>query len=344
MASARIVSGSTKFYQQFEEETGYTIDLHMHGGVRVAFKEPWHGSLVAEANASRSAGVEIHVVDSAEIAKLIPDLDLSTAIGGTFTPAEGYVTATRDIAIGLARSAARRGVAVRSGVTVRALLPQSGDGHVVRTDDGDIRANKVVLAANAGSWALCRTLGLNYPSYPLMHECAVYDLPNAIRHTMPTLRLGERDLYIRHEAGGLMIGGCGDDPHGPDPLAPDGAFLQQNVDVDERELAEARHRASPYVPGLNEAVCFRIQRGLAMVAPDLEPVAGEWMPGVYVLSADLRGVQSAPMLGLMVAELIANGHSQFDHRPFDPRRFSQITDAHALRAAAREGLRPRIYG
>src|SRR4051812_37690404 len=54
VASARIVSGSTKFYERFEEETGYAIDLHMHGGVRVAFNETWHRSLVAEAEASRS--------------------------------------------------------------------------------------------------------------------------------------------------------------------------------------------------------------------------------------------------------------------------------------------------
>jgi 4-methylaminobutanoate oxidase (formaldehyde-forming) len=343
VASSRIVSRSTQFYRRFTEETGYAIDLHMHGGLRVAFSEAWYRHLVAEAAAAKQAGVEVHVIDRAEISRLSPGFNLEGAIGGTFTPEEGYVTATRDVGIGLARGAARQGASVRTGVEVTELLPREGGGYVVRTNAGDIAANKVVMAANAGAWTLCRGMGAIYPSYPLHHECAVYDLPNRISDRLPTIRLGERDLYIRHEAGGLMIGGVGGNPDGPAPDAGRASFMQQSVEPEVRELDDAKRRAAPYVPGLDEALCFRIQRGLAMVAPDLEPVAGEWMSDLYVVSADLRGVQSAPMLGLMVAELVADGKSEFDHRPFDPRRFASIRDPRHLSKAARDGLRPRAY-
>ena len=78
-----------------------------------------------------------------------------------------------------------------------------------------------------------------------------------------------------------------------------------------------------------------------MVAPDLEPVAGELIPNLHVVSADLRGIQAGPALGRLVAELAALGKSELDHPMFDPKRFRDLTDASQMRQAAVAGIRPK---
>ena len=71
-------------------------------------------------------------------------------VGGTFALREGYVTSTRDAAIGMARAAAKEGALVRTHVEVRRLRPRDDDGYDIETSQGIVHAKKVVLAANAG--------------------------------------------------------------------------------------------------------------------------------------------------------------------------------------------------
>ena len=340
-ASTRIVHHSTRFYGRFKEETGYGIDLHRTGGVRVALSKRSLEALDREAEAARRAGVEVCRLGVDDIGRLLPAMNLAGLAGGVLVPDEGYVTATRDVAVGLARAAADLGARIHTYRRVEELRPRPRGMLEVVTSAGNITAEKVVLAANAGMWPLCRQLGDLYPAYPLQHECVVYTLADGLSSGMPTVRIAERDLYLRHEAGGLLVGGVGEDLQGPAPDADDARFVLGQGDVLPSEIGAARRRAAHFFPALDRAFCIRERRGLAMVAPDLEPIAGEWKRNLFVMSADLRGIQSAPALGLMVAQLAAHGESEFDHQPFRPGRFPEAGSGAEVFAAAQEGLRPR---
>ena len=326
---------------RFEAETGYKVDFHMIGALRVALSSRALSSIRSDAAVAHDAGVVVEDVSRDDIARLAPPITFDEVVGGTFVLREGYITSTRDAAIGMARAAAKEGALVRTHVEVRRLRPRDDDGYDIETSQGIVHAKKVVLAANAGGWSLTQQMGLLYPSYPVLHECAVYSLSKDVMYGMPTVRLGERDLYIRYEAAGLMIGGVGRYADGLSPAASPGDFFLAKVMVDPVELKDARERARPFVPGVDGALCFRQQRGLAMVAPDLEPVACEFIPNLYVVSADLRGVQAGPALGRLAAELAALGKSELDHPMFDPKRFRDLTDASQMRQAAVAGIRPK---
>ena len=296
-ASTRIAHRSTRFYGRFREETGHRLDLKPTGGIRVALSRQGMEALHGEAATARRAGVEAHPLGVDDIARLLPTMNLAGVVGGVLVPDEGYVTATRDVAVGFARAAADLGARIHTHRRVEALRLRARGGPEAVTSRGGIRADKIVLAANAGMWPLCRRLGRLYPSYPLLHECAVYALPGLLPRDMPTVRIAERDLYLRREAGGLLVGGVGDDPPGPPPEADDASFLLEAGHALPSAIGGTRGRAERVFPALRRAFSIREQRGLAMVAPDLEPVAGEWMPNLFVMSADLRGIQSAPALG-----------------------------------------------
>ena len=91
---------------------------------------------------------------------------------------------------------------------------------------------------------------------------------------------------------------------------------------------------------MQDAICIREQRGLLVVAPDLEPMLGEILPRLFVATADLRGIQSGPGLGLMLAQLITSGESEWDARPYRPDRFAELArQPERVREAAVNGIR-----
>jgi glycine/D-amino acid oxidase-like deaminating enzyme len=108
-SSTEIVRYSTAFYLRFTQETGYDIDLHPTGGIRVALTRDWLEEIRVDAETGRSIGVETVELTPRELADRLPRFDVADAVGGLLTPLEGYVTATREAAIGLARGAVRRG-------------------------------------------------------------------------------------------------------------------------------------------------------------------------------------------------------------------------------------------
>ena len=341
-SSAQIVRYSTEFYARFSEETGFDIDLHLTGGLRVALSSAWLSDLRGEAETGRGIGVASVELTPAELADRLPAFDLRAAVGGIFTPLEGYMTATREAAIGLARGAVRRGATLRTYEEVESVRPLAGGGFDVLAGSGTVRAETVVLATNAALWPLLRRLGIPFGAYPIHHQCAVYDTPFVVDPDLPTVRIAERDLYIRREVGGLMVGGVGGDPSSPHPAAPETAFALSEVRSERAALESMRTRAAAFVPELAGAPVIREQRGLAIVAPDLEPMLGEILPRLFVATADLRGIQSGPGLGLMLAQLIAGGESEWDATPFRPDRFRDLAaDPERVREAATNGIRPR---
>lgn len=344
LSSAQIVRYSTDFYHRFTDETGFDIDLHFTGGIRVALTHAWLDEIRIDAATGRAIGVETVELSPGELADRLPGFDVGSAVGGLWTPLEGYITATKEAAIGLARGAVRRGAMLRTYEEVETVRPRAGGGFDVVATSGTVHAEAVVLATNAALWPLLRRLEIPFGAYPIHHQLAVYDTPTTVPEDLPTVRIAEHDLYIRREVGGLMVGGVGADPSSPATGARDDAFQLSAVQSDRAALEAMLLRASPFVPELADAPVIREQRGLAVVAPDLEPMLGEILPRLYVATADLRGIQSGPGLGLMLAQLIATADSEWDATPYRPDRFANLARNHErVREAAMNALRPAYY-
>ena len=209
-SSAQIVRYSTDFYTRFRDETGFEVDLHLVGGVRVALTRAWLDDLRVEAATGRAIGLEVDELSGDEVRERLPGFELEGAIGGTFTRLEGYMTATREAAIGLARGAERRGATLRTYEEVTDVRSAAGAWEVTTTS-GRVRAEQVVLTTNAVA-ATAASAGSISPSPPTRSSTSAPSTtcPSSSRPALPTVRIGEHDLYLRHEVGGLMIGGVGD--------------------------------------------------------------------------------------------------------------------------------------
>jgi len=110
---------------------------------------------------ARAHGVDARMLGAAAAASLAPHLALPLA-GALHAPLDGRIEpgrATRAIAT----LAAERGAVIAESTCVHGIDIQAGRIAGVITDHGRIRASTVVVAAGAGSAALCAQLGVALP-------------------------------------------------------------------------------------------------------------------------------------------------------------------------------------
>lgn len=91
----------------------------------------------------------------------------------------------------------------------------------------------------------------------------------------------------------------------------------------ERVIEAAIHRA----PVLEKAEILRGWAGLYDITPDDNPIIGA-MPGVEgffcAIGFSGHGFQQAPAVGLLLSQLIIDGQTDFDLKPFAHDRFEKI--------------------
>ena len=114
---------STDFYTRFREETGFEVDLHLVGGVRVALTRAWLDELRLRPRPGARSASRWTSSRATRSASDCPASSSRARSAGLFTRLEGYMTATREAAIGLARGAERRGATLR---TYEEVDPTSG--------------------------------------------------------------------------------------------------------------------------------------------------------------------------------------------------------------------------
>ena len=328
---------SMRFYANFDQETGYPLRVRQVGSVKVASSDSTVELLQQEQAVARQVDIEVRPLTKKELGQLVPAIDPAYVREAHYIPFEGYVEATAPVAYGLAQGAHRRGVTVRSHTSVRQLTARRGGDYTLITDDGEIEAANLVIAAGAYSPALMAQLGVPIPVYPFLHQCSVVSTRATIPVDMPAIRVPDLHQYVRHADGGLLVGGTEPNLTSPEPAAPASELELKRVSPGRKELSGFIDHASDLFPALRDSFTIRDQRGLITVSPDLNFVVGQApaMPGLYVASGcNGRGVQSAPGVGRLVAELIVRGESWIDPAPLGIDRFGgQFQSLEALRQA-----------
>ena len=122
----------------------------------------------------------------------------------------------------------------------------------VRTPRGTIATRAVVDAAGAWARLVAAGLGGALPVVPTRHQLLITEPIPGVGPEFPIARVIDANVYVRHERGGLMLGG-----YEPDPVQLDAAALPPSFDVAELpldievlwRLARKRERAVPDLPG-----------------------------------------------------------------------------------------------
>ncbi len=286
-------------------ETGIDVALAQPGGL--------HLCLAADELARRVARLEavvaqpgfdrydVEVLDRAAVARRLPAATLGPdVVGGTWTALDGHCNPLKLLSA-LHAALARADVDYRPACPVTAIAPRPG-GFTLTTRAGEVRAERVVLAAGLANALLAPMVGLAAPLRPNKGQVIV------LERVQPFLPFPVETLRQTDE--GTVLIGDSQEERGFD------------AELDLAVLGEIARRAVRMFPALGGVRVNRAWAALRVMSPDGHPVYAQSRthPGAFAVSCH-SGVTLAAAHAYVVAPAIGAGTVAARLAPFGTERF-----------------------
>jgi glycine/D-amino acid oxidase-like deaminating enzyme len=333
----------------FTAETGQPLRFTQSGALKIARTDRDAEQLTREVARGAAAGVPIELVSVAEARRRLPILGERGIVAITWSPTDCNVEPS-ELPLGYCRAAEKLGATLLPHTPATGFEVGAGGVEGVRTPQGTI-ATRVVVDA-AGSWArlVAAGLGRPLPVVPTRHQLLITEPIAGVGPEFPIARVIDANVYVRHERGGLMLGGYEPDPLQPDlaalPAAFDIAELPLDIDVLWR-LARSVREQFPIFQDPSIRVAEH-RGGLPTMTTDDRYLAGPLpgVPGAWVMSGCcVGGLSVAPALGEAMAEWILDGASALDLSEISTARFAgRDLDEAALRERCRQAYATHYRG
>jgi glycine/D-amino acid oxidase-like deaminating enzyme len=339
-ARVRIAMFSVRTFLGLAAETGHDPDYRPVGSLRLALTAEREAEFRRMVEVSRREGLDVDFVSPGEAARRWPPLDVSGVRAAVWCPSDGYIQ-PHGLTMAYARGARARGVRIRTGTRVLAVRAERGEVTGVATEQGEIRASTVVVAAGPWAGRLAATAGVELPIVPVRHQYFVTEPIAGVAASLPVVRIPDRRLYVRAELGGLLVGGFEADAASVDPRElPDG-LRRLALDPAWEPLAGFGQDAQGLLPGLADAAIRSTFQGLPTFTPDGHFCLGE-VPGtrglIMAAGCCAHGVSGSAGLGVTVAAMILGEAPLVEPGPVRAARFATAGAAdweRARRAAER---------
>lgn len=308
-----LASHALTLFPRLEAETGMSTGYRRTGGYWLARAPERMDELRRICAVGRHMGLTPAIVAPGEVA--IPQLDLREHVGALMVPEDANVNPV-DLCMAYARAARSHGVSIREGTGVRRILTSGGRATGVELHDGSrLAADKVVLCAGAWSKKLADDAGVALPLQAVEHMYIVTEPMPGLPNPFPVVRDLDRGIYVKGDAGRLVIGGFEPDAKVWDPYGPEGdrAFLEMPEDWD--QFGPFMEAALALVPQLAETGIQRFMNGPESFTADTRPLIGETpeIDGLYVAAGmNSVGIMSSAGIGDVLAEWIATGQEPRD--------------------------------
>jgi sarcosine dehydrogenase len=326
-----IMQESVAIYDQIEAET--PIDWCPVGSLRIASsRERWREYRAAEPIARKYAPAA---------KRRFPFLSTAGVEGAAFVERDGYVDPS-NLTQAYASRCRNLGVGIVEGVTVTGAEMTGQRVTAVRTSDGRIACEIVVLAPGVWARPVGAMLGLDLPVAALEHQYAVTSKRNDVPRGLPAVRDPDLNFYLKPEVGGFAIGGWEPDtvPVGSGEMSF--AFGRELLPDNLERLSPILAAAGRRIPVLEEMGLRQIINGPIPVTPDGEPILGP-APGlanVWLAVGFTSGIAASGGAGRALARWIVHGDPGAALPSLAPERFSgrnwsrEQLDAQAIAAYA----------
>jgi glycine/D-amino acid oxidase-like deaminating enzyme len=276
-----------------------------------------HGRRMAELQAAE--GLEVRIISREELHELAPEVELSQVRSAKWTPRDGQLHPIQ-LVYALLGAAKASGATIVTGVRVERLLVRSGRVAGLATSHGEVAAGAVLLATNAWSPWLVPHISANLT--PIReHVCVTEPIPPVLSRSFETNLCNEYWRQLR--TGELLIGGFTQ----VDEAMGIGSY---SMAVRPQVAPPLAHLLGRIHPAARDARIVRCWAGLLDFASLEIPMIGRLpaedgtpVPGGY-LACGLtgHGLPYAPIMGQLLAELIADGEARtLSLAPFDPARY-----------------------
>ncbi|NNF78478.1 MAG: FAD-dependent oxidoreductase, partial [Rhizobiales bacterium] len=315
---------ATELLPAIEAETGQATGYKQTGGYWLAQTEDRMTELARIADVGAMAGLHPEILSPEEIAARLNLLHTDDLAGGMWVREDGQANPV-DVCMAYAKGARDGGVRIYENVGVEMAHARNGAVHSVETANGHtITCEKVINCAGAWAHTLGRRSGVNIPLQAVEHMYVVTEPIPDLPQPFPVLRDLEGRIYIKEDAGKLVLGGFEADAKiwTPDSEGPDAPFLELPEDWEQFGpfMEAGLHR----IPGLAEAGIQHFMVGPESFTPDTKQAMGE-APECrnYFVAAGFNsiGIISSAGVGKVMAEWVTAGASPMDLWDLDIARF-----------------------
>jgi 4-methylaminobutanoate oxidase (formaldehyde-forming) len=309
----RIASHALKLFPELEDETGMSNGYRRTGGYWLARRPERMDELYRICAVGRHMGLTPRIVTPAQVN--VPQLELSQHVGALMVPEDASINPV-DLCMAYARGARNRGVKIREAAQVQSIIVERGRCKgVLMTDGARLMADTTILCAGAWSRKLAREAGLALPLQAVEHMYVVTEPMPELPNQFPVIRDLDTGIYVKGDAGKLVIGGFEPDAKcwNPNGLDGDRAFIELPEDWDQfQPFMEA---ALALVPLLQETGIQHFMNGPESFTVDTKPLVGlaPDVDGLYVAAGfNSVGIMSSAGIGSVLADWIADGNQPFD--------------------------------
>ncbi len=328
-AVGQIHKYSVDLYPALEKETGQSVSFHQVGNLRLANNKTRMDEYLSYASTAATIGVDVQTLTPDEVKKLWPLAKTDDLYGAIFHSQDGHI-APVDLTQAFAKAAKDAGAQIYQK-TEAIEIEQLADGEwLIRTNNGDIRCEKIVSASGNYARQTLAKVGLDIPAIPVEHQFIVTDeIPELVeRHKhnlpeLPVLRESDASYYMREERQGLILGPYekGAPCWGVDGV-PKG-FGQELLPPDLDRLEPHIEAAIRRVPCFEKGGVKDCVNGPICYTPDGNPLIGP-APNIrnfYVAEGFSFGITAAGGAGKYLTEMITEGEASIDTLAVDTRRF-----------------------
>lgn len=321
-SQTKLATYSLKLYQELEQETGQSTGFVKCGSIQLAMDHAKAEEMRRGCAMARTFGVENREITPREVQTLFPLAYVDDLVGGFYFPDDGRVNPA-DVCQALAKGARQRGVRIFENTRVIDVIREHGKAVGVRTDQGDLRAEVVVLCPGMWGRELGLQVGVHLPLQAAEHYYLISEPIAGLHNKLPILRDPGRCIYAREEAGKILLGFF--EPNAA-PWAVDGIprdFCFDEIQPDWARMEPHIERGMQRLPVLFDTGIRQFFCGPESFTPDHNYLMGRapYIDQLYVACGfNSLGILSGGGAGYVMAHWINDGVQPMDVWDVDVRR------------------------
>jgi sarcosine oxidase subunit beta len=320
-AELPLAMAAVRRWATLSEELGADVEYRREGNLRLARTPEQVPEIERVVETGRAQGLDLTFLpDNQRVREIAPALADSIQ-AASFCPTDGHANPEKSVHA-FADAAIRHGASINTGVTVTGIVAERGRVTGVRTGDGRIATESVVVAAGVHSEQLVAPLGIALPlSINVVAAIQTVPLPPLLAQV---LGVAGADLAGRQQVDGrLRFTGGGR------PWTHDLAELAGGYDIVQPPAAEVAgvvERISRVLPAFAAAPVARVWGGLLDKTPDALPVLERTAIEGLIVAAGFsgHGFCLGPVTGQIIRELVVDRRSTLPIEPFHSSRFAAL--------------------
>ena len=312
----RFYDRSVKLYERLASELNFNVMFSQRGHLTLAHNDGSLRTMRWRAEVNKLEGVQSEVIGPAEIARLVPFMDVSAdtrypILGALYHPPGGTV---RHDAVnwGYARGADALGVQIHQNTEVVGIDVRDGRVHGVQTNRGYVSTPTVVSCTAGWSSLVSALAGVRLPisTHPL--QAAVTEPVKMFLETVVVS--GTLHVYVSQTDRGELVFGASTDPY---PSYSTRGSLEFTEELAGHVLE--------LMPAIAKLRLLRQWAGLCDMTPDFSPVMGVTPVKGFLVDAGwgTYGFKAGPVSGEAMAELVATGRTPDIIAAFGLDRFAE---------------------